>query len=123
MKNEHKIFLRIHNFDSSIEEITNQLGIKPSKAWLKGDLIENRKKELKRLQSTWEYRSILGQEESVDMHIDHILSLVYPKKHLIKKLSTKYEGEISIVIYETESSNIGLNFDVDLIKKIYEMGL
>ena len=80
MKTENKVFLRVHEFDCQIDTISNELGVEPSKSWLKNELIPNREGDIRRKQSTWEYQSRLDLTESPERHIESILKLFESKK-------------------------------------------
>jgi hypothetical protein len=123
MKTENKVFLRVHEFDCPIEDISNELGIKPTKSWLKDELIPNREGDIRRKQSTWEYQSQLNPLDSVEKHIVAILKLFELKKEKLIKYSQEYETEMSIVIYEYESPNVGFSLEKQMIQKISSFGL
>jgi hypothetical protein len=121
--NENKVFLRIHEFDCLIEDITSELGIEPTKSWIKGDLIPDREGEIRRKQSTWEYQSQLSQSEYIERHVESLLELVESKKESLQKFSKIYQTELAIVIYEYESPNVGFSLDKEIVQRISDMGL
>ncbi len=123
MSIENKVFVRIHEFDCSLEEISSKLQLKPTNGWLKGELIPNRKQPVYRKQSTWELKASVSSDSPVETHVESLLSVIEPVKEVFKALVSKYEGELSIVSHIREDFNPGMHFDSTLIKRVAELGL
>jgi hypothetical protein len=120
---ENKVFIRIHEFDCSLDEITSKLQLKPTSGWLKGDLIPNRKQPVYRKQSTWELKASVSHDSPVEVHIEYLLNAIEPVKDIFKSLVSKYEGELAIVSHIREDFNPGMNFSSTLVKRMSELGL
>lgn len=120
---ENKVFIRIHEFDCSLEEITSKLQLKPTNGWLKGDLIPNRKQPVYRKQSTWELKASEAPDSPVEAHIEFLLNAIEPVKDAFKSLVSKYEGELAIVSHIRDDFNPGMHFNSALVKRVSELGL
>jgi hypothetical protein len=120
---ENKVFIRIHEFDCTLEEITSKLQLKPTNGWLKGDLIPNRKQPIYRKQSTWELKAAVPADSPVEIHIEFLLNAIEPIKDVFKSLTSKYEGELAIVSHIREDFNPGMHFNTTLVKRVAELGL
>lgn len=121
-KTEFKVYIKIHEFDCSIEEITNLIGINPTKAWLKGDVIPNRKGNIKRGISSWILQSALSTDNKIEDHIDYLLNIVKSNYEVFKKLLQKYNGELTIVIYSYVENNLGFTLAADKLKDFINIG-
>lgn len=123
MDSKNKAFIKIHDFECGIDEISDTLEIQPTDSWLKGELIPNRKGNIRRKQSTWEYESTVPISEPIEKHINSLLDTFKSKTEILKEFSHTYYTELTLVIYEYESGNTGLIIEKEVIEKISELGL
>ena len=120
---EVKAYLKIHHFDCSLETITDLLNLKPDIAWLKGDIIPNRKSLVYRKQNTWGITSQLSVSASIEEHIQYLLKKIDSNRKIFKELTFKYTGELSIAIYSYEEFNIGIYSQKELIENLADLGI
>ena len=106
---KNKIYVRIHNFDCSLEEITSKLKMNPTGGGLKGDPMPGRKTQILRKQNTWEKRSVLSDDHPVNEHVESLLNELEMKKEAFKELVSKYEGELAFVSYIYDEFNPRIN--------------
>jgi len=123
MKVENKAYIRIHDFECSIDEISNELKLNPSRSWIKGEKVPNRKSDIRRKQSTWEYQSTIDPTEPIEKHIDSLLDTFESKKDVFKKFSKKYYTELTLAIYEYKSCNPGFLLENKMLERISKLGL
>jgi hypothetical protein len=121
----NKVFLKIHNFDCSIETINNVLGLLPSKAWIKGDPIEGVKNFTTRKNSVWQIESNVLNEQPITEHIKYMIDLISTKSEALKQLTKKYESEFTILskCNQIEEFNYGFYLDKESISIISDVGL
>lgn len=123
MDSKNKAYIKIHDFDCSVDEITKALEIQPTDSWIKGDLIPGRKGNIRRRQSTWEYQSVVDTTEPIEKHVGSLLERFKSKKDILKLFSKKYYTELTLVIYEYEHCNPGFLFENKVLTEISELGL
>ncbi|SCC63871.1 protein of unknown function [Chitinophaga costaii] len=122
-KTETKVYLKIHDFDCSIEEITALIGIEPSKAGQKGDLLPKRNIELHRKFSSWVLESGVDIHASVDEHVDALINTITPRIKILKNLIATYNGELTIVVYTHSEYNIGMYIDKVKLGILLDLGV
>ena len=125
----HKVALKFFNFDCTPEELTEDLGLEPTKTGLKGQKYHLGPEAGKRIR-TWEWNFWMYQVtveknrhwigDQIDDFIDNIIK---PRQEKIKKIiSTTCDSEFSIVQYIYEGCNPGLHFDNARLKIIADIG-
>lgn len=82
--------------DYDIGLISEQLDIKPTEYYKKGDKIGN--KEIKRKETCWTISS--GYEISLDINnqLEKILSLIKPKRNILNKLREQFQLDYKFII-------------------------
>jgi hypothetical protein len=128
MNAEIKVEFIITGTQITPEEISNLLGLTPTRTWREGDLIQATRLVYK--QNGW---CLSNKENSINLgdHIHSLLDNLLPKSELIAKVCSKYglESEMNCVIYivnETPIINIskktiagmerlGTSLDIDII--------
>lgn len=126
MQPEYHVRLKILDESLLPEQITEQLGICPSKTWHKGDLVPNT--SIRKRENGWEIESTLPKEVLPSEHIQHILSVIKPAYFQFQDYSQKYYCELSCAIYFDEErpdifldknlmrqlADLNLNLDIDI---------
>lgn len=117
---ENRIFVRLKIVSEKIisEEIDALVGLKSSRSWKIGDY--RGKTKIKENNNGWVLNSGLGEEESLESHIESLLKLLEPKADLIRKISDENMVEFSCAIYSKETP--ALNFDRSVIGQISALG-
>lgn len=97
-----------------IDKISEQLSIKPTEYYNKGDKVNNR--DIRRKETSWSISS--GYEVSLDINnqLEKIVSLIKPKTDILKELKEQYQLEykfcIVIRVEENQAPAIYLERDV-----------
>ena len=112
----------VAEFDCEPEFISRTLGLEPSRAFKKGDLVsENTDRRWKH--SSWEYFSTLPRTEPCqDAHIENLIKIMLERKDKILQLQSTYEVGINCVGHYY-NANPGFHMSSDLIKKCAELGV
>jgi hypothetical protein len=71
-----KVFLKIHNFDCSVEEISEIIGTQPTISWLVGDLIPGSKNNIKRKTSSWQLLADVQETALISEHISFMTDFI-----------------------------------------------
>jgi Domain of unknown function (DUF4279) len=101
-------------------QITERMGIKPTKSSLDGDLIEHTK--MARKTSRWMLHSRLDKTASLEEHVSDVLDQLDARKFDFKQLSSELDGVIELVGY-FYGDYPGLFFDRDVIRRLSEYSL
>jgi len=103
------------------DEITNLLGITPTKTWEHGEPIKGT--ILRRKYNGWCF-SIENEKESLDLmdYIQPLVDSILPKSELITRIIKEYElvSEISCGIYIVEQTPI-FHFDPEIMAKLVKI--
>jgi hypothetical protein len=127
----NKVFLKIHDFDCSIETINETLKLLPTTAWLKGEDCQTAKGIVTHKNSLWQLQADIAEEKPLEEHVNYMVDLIKLKSNALKQLTEKYESEFTILskcnekaefnygLYLNNSnlevvSNAGLNLDMDV---------
>ena len=128
MENKIQLALKIVDFDCSVEEISEHLGIIPTDSNLKGDKVtprgNNGKIEFTESKhNLWEFRVIIESEVWIQNHIDNFVEKVIKQKknelQSIGKLA-KLEFYVSLDSYNTRDS---FHFNKELMKSLSDIGI
>ncbi len=111
--------LTLTGFDCDPEEITKILGILPTKTWIVGDLIG--RTILHRKENAWVLKSQLQKNADLESHIKDVLARLQPSWQKVVELCSKYDSEISCVIYSVESQGEAIHFDKEILKSVFEL--
>lgn len=109
----------ITDFDYNFSEITRLMGIKPTKAGNKGEVVWKRVRE----HGFWDLYSPLPQNNLfIDRHIVALLEIIEPKKEILAHLRNQgCTMGINCVGYFM--SNPGFHLPADLISRCASLGL
>lgn len=106
---QHRISvdLRIADFECSPEELTNIIGISPTRTWRQGDLVTPRTAHRYK-ENGWELSSGVSQHESFDNHVNALLDIIEPKIDAFIEIGSKYFATLSCAIYMYDNSENSL---------------
>ena len=118
--NETYAYFWVADFECTPEEITNIIGLKPSRVVLKGEPLNNGRV---RKRSFWEFHSTLPITEVFqDAHLSNLMGPLLRKRDEINKIGSRFEVGISCVGYYT-NVNPGFHMSAKLIKQCAELGV
>jgi hypothetical protein len=125
LENRYHVWLLIADFECLPDEITQQVGLKPTKTRLKGEYRTVGKKKPVKLfnkENSWILEADLPSTVSVEEQIKEILKQLKPYAQNILSLSKKYSVELNCAIYYYEA-NPGINLDKNLLKEVSQLNL
>jgi hypothetical protein len=102
------------------EQITERIGIKPTKSSLEGSLIE--RTGMERKTSRWELRSRLDKTASLEKHVLDVLAQLDANRNGFKQLSNELGGVMELVGY-FYAYYPGLSLDRELVARLSEYSL
>ncbi len=112
------VSLRILSDTLSVNEITNILGVDPTRIFEKGSLSSPRNpKSLTRNSSVWIFESKLHESEELEKHVDIILSFVEDHNEQFKTLVSKCEIDIYCG-YFSDNGQGSIVFTSKLLKRL-----
>jgi hypothetical protein len=109
----NKVFLKIHDFDCSIEIISETLKLVPTKAWLKGEVFPTVSGVVTRKNSLWQLQADIAEEKPIEEHIKYMIDLIKLKSDALKQLTEKYESEFTILSKCNEKDEFNYGFYLD----------
>src|ERR1700730_4750025 len=111
-------FCVLGSFDP--DQITERVGVKPTKSFLEGDPIP--KSAATRKDSMWALYSRLERTSSLEQHVTDVLEQLDANKSAFEKLSNELGGTLELVGY-FHSSYPGLVFDRDIVQRLAQYSL
>ncbi|QEG02174.1 hypothetical protein Mal15_62590 [Stieleria maiorica] len=84
--------LRIHGMDIPFDEITEQLGVKPTMHRRKGERREPRSPQFK--DDAWHYEPDLSETEPLEAHIEGLMNVVRPNLNYLKSLKSRFKIDV-----------------------------
>ena len=115
-------------------EITKKLGIKPTRAWAKGDKYLGKTKNVEKdiIEECWREKpwgiwaidtNKIIKSKSIKKHIELILNMLIPKKVVIKEyINDKSKYNICFyILLETYNENDGFELESDILKKMSDL--
>jgi hypothetical protein len=121
MKSEISVTFTLTGLNFKPDDITNKLGIIPTKTWLVGDLI-NPKTLLKRKENGWSLQSELELNNyELEDHLKNVLEKLHSQSNLLKELCLKNYGELSCIVYAIGEERPSIHLDQELIQKIHQL--
>ena len=90
------VYLEVSNFEGNPTEITRSIGFEPTKTWQKGDPAAPNSIYICR-QSGWRLYSDLSLSETVQSHLDNLLSKLETNSDAVKATSDKFTLGIQIL--------------------------
>ena len=107
--------LTITGLDFDSQNITDKLGIIPTKTWKIGDLIHP-KGPIKRKHNGWVIESNLSKDNEIEDHIKSLFEELHPVWGVLQEISNNYDLEISCVVY-TDGEVPSIHLDQEIINK------
>jgi hypothetical protein len=124
--NVNHVILWFLNFDNSPEEITEKLGLIPTRTAIKGQERSNSSIANKKIHkfSFWEYEWKIESNQFVGELADKFIEeIIKPRIGEIKMLADTIDAEFKIVQYYYSGYNPGYHFSVDKMKILSEANL
>jgi hypothetical protein len=125
LENRYHVWLLIHSFECPPDEITEQLGLMPTKTRVKGEYrTVGKKKPIKLLnkESSWIMESELSNATPLEEQIQELLKKILPQEQNISALLKKYKVELNCAIYYYEA-NPGINLEQNLLMELSQLNI
>jgi hypothetical protein len=126
-KDQNHTAIKLSGFSQSPEEISERLGLTPTRSWLKGEEYyrghgEHRISKV-REENFWELNWYRETEQWIQGQVDEFLSVVVnPRKEIIKEMSKECYCEFSVAQYVYDGCNPGFHFSKDALALIHYIG-
>jgi hypothetical protein len=115
---KYYVSLVVYDFNCDPEEITKQLGLRPSFAGRKGAMRELKPgHSIRLLNDTWELESGMNPSSDIEPQIVSILNQLDAAGGAVKVITSRYESNLKIGAYYP-SSNAGIYLSKETIKRL-----
>lgn len=101
---EVKVDFRIVGFDCTAEEITEILGVSPSRVYLKGEKVST-KSFVERKENIWLLESTSNSNLDLESHLENLSQKIKPYLDSFKIVCEKYYCEFSCCLYLDKDSD------------------
>ncbi|MCR4291122.1 MAG: DUF4279 domain-containing protein [Candidatus Scalindua sp.] len=98
-KNETQAYFGVFKFGDDPSVVSKIMGVKPTKAWIKGDHYSKKHPSATRTHSRWMLESGCGKHESVETHIDALLKMLENLTEQVKKNNKYLFARIGVAQY------------------------
>ena len=125
--NENHITIKLEGFSCSPEEITEKIGLQPTRTAIKNQEYQTGSPQnritKKYKNNYWEFRVVTNETTWIsDLARQFLEDNVRPRIDQIKHIVSGCEGELSIVQYVNEGCNPGLHFEKEEIELLSQIG-
>lgn len=100
--------------------ISQQIGVRPSEAWAKGDI--NPRTQMERKASRWSLHSRLDRTSALEAHVSDVLAQMTECRDRFIDISSRLGGVMQLVAY-FNSGYPGLHFDAATVRSLGEFAL
>jgi len=119
---EIKARFTIAGFECSPEEITQILGIRPTKTWLRGEPVTSKAKNVYK-ENGWTLTSPCNPVSStLDEQVDALISIIPPRIQAFAKLPAGVYIELACIIRVADYSQPVIGFSANTIRIIAQIG-
>lgn len=117
-KTQAMVYFSLYGDEFSIDDVTEKLGVAPTKAYKKGDLFLNRATACYRKETSWDLGT--GYQVSLDVNnqLQQIIDKLQNKSLIINEIKEAYtlECKFFIIVIREEGNTPSLYLDKDIIK-------
>lgn len=119
-KTEMRVYFSVYTKDIPPKNLTELIGLKPSKIHFKGEpLVKNNPKSYRHKENLWEVKSQLSSTADLGSHIANVLNQLRPYKEKIIKETRGMYKELAITIFYA-GERPGIHIDRNVVKEIDE---
>jgi len=117
-KTQVMVYFSLYGDEFSIDDVTEKLGLTPTKAFKKGDLIPNRSTVCYRKETSWDLGTVYQVSLDVNNQLQQIIDKIQNKSFIINEIKEAYslECKFFIVVKIEEGNTPALYLDKDVIK-------
>jgi len=117
MAQELRVQLKITGFDYDPRQLTEIVGLAPSKTWVVDEFIERTKRTYK--SNGWRI-SVPGNIVEIEAGVDALLAVLAPRWEVLRDLSQTCSFELSVVVYASGQMP-ALHLRKDQVRKFAEL--
>lgn len=125
MQYMYQICLTFENFDIEPSKITQEIGIKPDFTQSKGEEIVS-EKGIRRIarRSLWMlYSRAANKDDDITYHVENLKEQIIGKEANIKKICSKYDTDLTVIINDDDGDFRSVVLDKWLISFAADCGL
>jgi len=104
------------------DEVTRTLALEPTNMGLKGELLSYSPGKSPLRISLWMLKSPLSEHESLDLHLQHLLDLLEPKREEIRELAKHFDIDF-FCGFSSENGQGGCTFEPTLLERLAKLGV
>lgn len=119
---EIKARLTVAEFECSPEEVTNLLGICPTKTWLCGETVTPRAKNVHKSNGCILISPRDPVNSTVDVQVDSLISIITPHIEAFAKLPAGVYIELSCIIRVADYGRPVVGFSADTVRVLAQIG-
>ena len=109
---------RIISETKSIEDICAKINVLPTRYHVKGELYSKKNQKSKiREENVWIYESLLGEQESLQSHIENLLSFLKENTNSIRELQAECEFTL-MCAYSSGNGQGGFTLDHEMLNEL-----
>jgi hypothetical protein len=120
MESEVYAYFLLIGADFQPDEITAQVGITPTKTWMKGDL-RSPGAVVRHQENGWMVLSKLDRSADLEEHIKSVLEQLQPSWDILQKLCLLHSAEFACVVCTYGGDRPAIHFDREVIKQVNEL--
>jgi glycine cleavage system protein P-like pyridoxal-binding family len=114
--------LNFYGFPENPVNVTEQLGIEPTEAWLEGDAKHHKLGFTKFPRNTWTLKAKVAETAPLNEHLANLLEIITPHKDRIRSLARKYESEFWFVLY-ADTGNPVIRLSPEIMSELAEFAV
>jgi len=123
-KYEIIVDLNITDFTCDPRELTEALGVQPTRAWRKGEL-KNPRAIVRHEENGWELSSGAGSHKSFEQHTEALLGIIEPALDKFTEVCNRYDTRLLVVAsmyYDNEERLPWLGFNRRAMRIFTQIG-
>jgi len=120
VKSQVRVSFEVLDFEGLPSDITNVLGVRPTKTWRKGDRIQ--KSALLEKENGWSIESDKAPAEQLSELIRRVVASLKGSKDKLAIVSKNCYTQLSLVLYVHGDERPELHLDADIVQRLAELG-
>lgn len=118
---EHHVYFAVFDFGDDPAIITRAMGLEPTWAWIKGDVIANSRRG-RQTHSRWVLQSTRPLAEPIEAHVENLLPRLESRREAVVDVRTRFKARLVVAAY-WYAANQGFRLTADVLQRIAALGL
>jgi|GEM_PF-2413134 len=114
--------LELRSYDTTADEISQRLGLTPTKSWQRGEAIV-RGEQPTRAHNLWKMASGVDSQQEMAAHLDALNTVLVAKQDVLSHFSANYRNEIGIAAAAHLDTSICITLPAKLIERMAMLGM